>query len=110
MTGSRSMHRRLCARAGVGVRMGLLAADLLDLELPRVDKRLRAIVETDGCFADGLAAGAAGALCAWRITANLDAARTPVRRLRDGSLSPRAGLRRILWRIASPAAIVRASS
>jgi len=34
--------------------MGLLAGDLLRLELPRPDKRLLALVETDGCFADGI--------------------------------------------------------
>lgn len=49
-----SMHRRLCPRQVLGVRIGLLATDLLELELPRTDKRLLAIVETDGCFADGV--------------------------------------------------------
>jgi formylmethanofuran dehydrogenase subunit E len=34
--------------------MGLSAANLLQLDLPRPDKRLLAIVETDGCFADGV--------------------------------------------------------
>jgi formylmethanofuran dehydrogenase subunit E len=35
--------------------MGLLAGRLLELELPRTDKRLMAILETDGCAADGVA-------------------------------------------------------
>jgi formylmethanofuran dehydrogenase subunit E len=35
--------------------MGLLAADLLKLELPQADKRLYTFIETDGCFADGVA-------------------------------------------------------
>jgi formylmethanofuran dehydrogenase subunit E len=35
--------------------MGMLAAELLDLELPQSDKRLYTFLETDGCFADGVA-------------------------------------------------------
>jgi formylmethanofuran dehydrogenase subunit E len=35
--------------------MGLLAARALSLTLPQRDKRLLTIVETDGCFADGIA-------------------------------------------------------
>jgi formylmethanofuran dehydrogenase subunit E len=35
--------------------MGLLAAQALNLDLPQTDKRLLTIVETDGCFTDGLA-------------------------------------------------------
>lgn len=43
--------------AGVGrARMGLYAAELLGLELPRADKRLFVIAETDGCAVDGLIA------------------------------------------------------
>jgi formylmethanofuran dehydrogenase subunit E len=34
--------------------MGLLAGCLLGLDLPREDKRLLTIVETDGCYADGI--------------------------------------------------------
>lgn len=48
-------HAHLCPRQVLGVRMGLLAARLLQLELPQTDKRLLAIAETDGCFTDGLA-------------------------------------------------------
>ena len=48
------MHPRLCPRQVLGVRMGLEAGALLGLELPRTDKRLMALVETDGCFADGV--------------------------------------------------------
>jgi formylmethanofuran dehydrogenase subunit E len=36
--------------------MGLAGAAALGLTLPRKDKRLLIIVETDGCFADGIAA------------------------------------------------------
>jgi formylmethanofuran dehydrogenase subunit E len=35
--------------------MGRWAAELLDLTLPQENKRLLTIVETDGCFADGVA-------------------------------------------------------
>ncbi len=34
--------------------MALLAGELLDLELPRTDKRLLVIAETDGCTVDGI--------------------------------------------------------
>src|SRR5690349_4858594 len=48
------LHPRLCPRQVLGVRMGLLAGAALGLEMPRRDKRLLVLVETDGCFADGL--------------------------------------------------------
>jgi formylmethanofuran dehydrogenase subunit E len=35
--------------------MGLLAAQVLGVGLPQADKRLFTFVETDGCFADGIA-------------------------------------------------------
>lgn len=50
----RQLHPRLCPRQVLGVRIGLLAGTLLDLDLPRGDKRLFVVVETDGCFADGV--------------------------------------------------------
>ncbi len=34
--------------------MALWAAEVLQLDLPRADKRVLALVETDGCFADGV--------------------------------------------------------
>lgn len=46
---------RLCPRQVLGVRIGLHAAALLDLAVRRGDKRLLVFVETDGCFADGVA-------------------------------------------------------
>jgi len=49
------LHRHLCPRQVLGVRMGLLAAELLGLVLPQENKRTLAIVESDGCFADGVA-------------------------------------------------------
>jgi formylmethanofuran dehydrogenase subunit E len=52
---SAARHDHLCPRQILGVRMGLLAGKILKLELPQVDKRLYAIVETDGCGMDGIA-------------------------------------------------------
>jgi len=40
----------------LGVRIGLLAGHLFQIPLPQQDKRLHAIVETDGCFVDGISA------------------------------------------------------
>jgi formylmethanofuran dehydrogenase subunit E len=48
------LHTRLCPRQVLGVRIGLYASELLQLELPRDDKRVLVMVETDGCFADGV--------------------------------------------------------
>lgn len=48
------MHHHLCPRQVLGVRMGLYAGKLLDLDLPQSDKRLYTIAETDGCGVDGI--------------------------------------------------------
>lgn len=53
---SAAHHRHLCPRQVLGVRMGLLAGEWLNLPLPQEKKRLLTIVETDGCFADGVSA------------------------------------------------------
>lgn len=52
------LHPRLCPRQVLGVRIGQHAGTLLSLSLPRSDKRVLAIVETDGCFADGVSVAA----------------------------------------------------
>jgi formylmethanofuran dehydrogenase subunit E len=51
----RPLHARVCPRQILGVRIGIHAGQLLGLDLPQADKRLLAFVETDGCFADGVA-------------------------------------------------------
>lgn len=51
---SARMHRHLCPRQVLGVRMGLLAGSILGLDLPQTGKRLITIVETDGCAADAV--------------------------------------------------------
>ncbi|MBI1281866.1 MAG: formylmethanofuran dehydrogenase [Anaerolineaceae bacterium] len=49
-----ALHDHLCPRQILGIRIGLYAAELLNLSLPQSDKRLYTLVETDGCFADGV--------------------------------------------------------
>jgi formylmethanofuran dehydrogenase subunit E len=49
-------HKHVCPRQVLGARMSLYAAELLNLDLPRVDKRLIVISETDGCTVDGIIA------------------------------------------------------
>ncbi len=51
---SAALHRHLCPRQVLGARMGMLAGEVLGLNLPQSDKRLYTIVETDGCFTDGV--------------------------------------------------------
>jgi len=49
-----ALHHHLCPRQVLGVRIGMLAGEILGLDLPQSDKRLLTIVETDGCGADGI--------------------------------------------------------
>lgn len=51
---SSARHKHLCPRQVLGARTGLAGAAALGLTLPRTDKRLLVILETDGCFADGV--------------------------------------------------------
>ena len=51
---SARMHRHLCPRQVLGVRLGLFAGKLLEIELPQEEKQLLAVVETDGCTVDGI--------------------------------------------------------
>lgn len=51
---SSARHKHLCPRQVLGARMGLAGAAAVDLSVPRRDKRLVVILETDGCFADGV--------------------------------------------------------
>jgi formylmethanofuran dehydrogenase subunit E len=51
---SSALHRHLCPRQVLGARTGMLAGQLLDMVLPQEKKRLLTIVETDGCYADGV--------------------------------------------------------
>jgi formylmethanofuran dehydrogenase subunit E len=49
-------HSHLCPRQILGVRLGLLGMKALGFDAPPAKKRLLVIVETDGCFADGVTA------------------------------------------------------
>jgi formylmethanofuran dehydrogenase subunit E len=51
---SAAWHSHLCPRQVLGVRMGLLAGNVLGLEIPDPSKHLLTIAETDGCASDGL--------------------------------------------------------
>jgi formylmethanofuran dehydrogenase subunit E len=53
---SATPHKHLCPRQVLGARMSLLAGEILGLDLPRSDKRLLVIAETDGCTVDGVIA------------------------------------------------------
>ncbi len=51
---SAKLHRHLCPRQVLGVRMGLAAGELLNIDLPQRSKQLYTITETDGCATDGI--------------------------------------------------------
>ncbi len=53
---SSSSHSHLCPRQILGVRLGLAGLSSLGLAEPPSGKRLVTILETDGCFADGVMA------------------------------------------------------
>ena len=53
---SAARHDHLCPRQVLGARMGIYAGELLEMSVPRSDKFLIVIVESDGCFSDGIAA------------------------------------------------------
>jgi len=53
---SSARHTHLCPRQVLGARIGLAGAARLGFELPRYDKRMLIILETNGCFADGVEA------------------------------------------------------
>jgi formylmethanofuran dehydrogenase subunit E len=59
---SSRQHSHLCPRQVLGVRIGLAGAAAVGLEVPRRDKRLLVIVETDGCFVSGVAAATGAAV------------------------------------------------
>lgn len=48
------LHRHLCPRQVLGVRLGMYAAQIFPGAFPQTSKRMLALVEMDGCFADGV--------------------------------------------------------
>lgn len=53
---SARQHNHLCPRQILGVRIGLYGLHTLGFQAPPLNKRLLIILETDGCFADGIIA------------------------------------------------------
>jgi len=90
-------HRHACPRQVLGIRMAMVAGSLLDLPLPREDKGVLAIAETDGCFLSGLEV-AAGVSASRRTLRIVDLGRiavtfAEVRTGRAWRLAPRADVR-----------------
>ena len=53
---SAAMHHHLCPRQVLGVRIGLAGLDALGFKVPIRQKKMLALVETDGCFVSGVQA------------------------------------------------------
>ena len=53
---SAEQHKHICPRQVLGVRMGLYAGQLLNIDVPDTKKRLYTFVETNGCILDGIVA------------------------------------------------------
>jgi formylmethanofuran dehydrogenase subunit E len=51
---SSARHDHLCPRQVLGVRMGLAGLAAIGLDAPMPHKTALVIIETDGCFADGI--------------------------------------------------------
>lgn len=62
---SSARHDHLCPRQVLGVRMGLAGLAAIGLEAPMQHKAALVVIETDGCFADGIEA-ATGAVIGHR--------------------------------------------
>ncbi len=98
---SSSRHKHLCPRQVLGVRMGLAGAAVLGLAVPRQDKRLLVLVETDGCFVDGVEA-ATGCTMGHRTLRLVDygkigATFVDVKTETAVRLAPHAGIREHAW-------------
>ncbi len=104
---SAALHRHLCPRQVLGVRIGLCGGRALDLDVPRTDKRLLVFVETDGCGADGISV-ASGCWVGKRNLRVLDfgkLAATFVDTYTNQAVRvvPRPGIREAAWRYAQDA-------
>lgn len=56
LAASSQFHQHLCPRQVLGIRLGLMGLNVIQLEANLGSKRLLVITETDGCFVDGLCA------------------------------------------------------
>jgi formylmethanofuran dehydrogenase subunit E len=68
---SSARHNHLCPRQVLGVRMGLAGLTAIGLQAPMPYKAALVIIETDGCFADGIEA-ATGAVLGHRTLRLVD--------------------------------------
>jgi formylmethanofuran dehydrogenase subunit E len=94
---SSARHDHLCPRQVLGVRMGLAGLAAIGLEAPMPHKAALIIVESDGCFVDGIevATGAAVGHRTLRV-ADLGKIAAIFANVRTGQavrLAPRAGVR-----------------
>lgn len=105
LTESSARHSHLCPRQVLGVRIGLAGAEALDLATHRKDKRLLVIVESDGCFADGIEV-ATGATMGHRTLRLEDVGRigatfVDVKANRAVRVAPQTDVRERVWAYAS---------
>jgi formylmethanofuran dehydrogenase subunit E len=104
---SAALHRHLCPRQVLGVRIGLYGGAALGLDVPRTDKRLLIFVETDGCGADGVSV-ATGCWVGRRTLRVLDYGKLAATFVdthtgQAARVVPRPGVREAAWRYASMA-------
>src|SRR5512140_3769554 len=59
---SAAHHSHLCPRQVLGARMALAALDMLHMDAPITRQSGLVILETDGCFADGIQAACGGSI------------------------------------------------
>ena len=107
LTNLQKIRSRICPRQILGVRLGMLGGRLLNIDLPQMDKRLIAFMETDGCALDGVTA-ATGCRAGRRTLRVMDYGkvaatfvdtyhRTAIR------IAPQIGVREAAWRYAPEA-------
>lgn len=101
---SAARHQHLCPRQVLGVRAGLAGCEFFAAPAPQTDKRLLAIVETDGCFADGIEV-AAGVSVGHRTLRLEDLGKAALTLVDTSSeqairISPRLDIRQAAWEYA----------
>ena len=72
---SSARHDHLCPRQVLGVRMGLAGLAAIGLDAPMLHRAALVIIETDGCFADGIEV-ATGATVGHRTLRVMDCCKT----------------------------------
>lgn len=99
---SSARHDHLCPRQVLGVRMGLAGLAAIGLPAPTPQKAALVIIETDGCFADGIEV-ATGATVGHRTLRVKDYGKTAATFVHVGTgeavrLAPRPGVRELAFR------------